>query len=170
MSETRPKRHVPSEGRPSESAFEDPLSNYDPVEYADELERVLAEESIGGMEITPFAAIDPDARIGEVVARMERESYYSMIVVEDGKPIGIFSERDVLNKVAQQFDAVKDKPIRELMTPDPVCVYETDTLAKALNLMAVGGFRRIPVLGLDDRVIGVIGPRRTVRFLQDYLA
>lgn len=169
MSETRPKRHHTPPDQSPDSVFEDPLSNYDPAEYADDLERVLAEDRVGDFEVTPFASTAPDARIADVIARMAGETYYSIIVVEDRKPVGIFSERDVLNKVATDFDAVKDRPIRELMTPDPVCVYETDSPAKALNLMAVGGFRRIPVLGLDDRVIGVIGPRRTVRFLQRYL-
>ena len=55
------------------------------------------------------------------------------------------------------------------MTPNPVCVYETDNAAKAINVMAVGGFRRVPVLNVEDRVIGIIGPKRTVRFLQDYI-
>ena len=46
---------------------------------------------------------------------------------------------------------------------------EVHNAAKAINVMAVGGFRRVPVLSVDDRVIGIIGPKRTVGFLRDYI-
>ncbi len=56
-----------------------------------------------------------------------------------------------------------------VMTPDPVCVYETDTPAKALNLMAVGSFRHIPVLDVDGKIVGIVGPSRTSAYLQEKL-
>ena len=85
-----------------------------------------------------------------------------------GRAVGIFSARDVLNKVAHD-PATRSKPITEFMTPDPRTVYTTDCPAKALNLMAVGGFRHIPVLDINDKVVGMLGPRRTTEFLQEHL-
>jgi len=81
----------------------------------------------------------------------------------------VFSERDVLNKIADCFEQVKDQPVSQFMTPQPVVVHESDSSAKALNLMAVGGFRHVPLLDLDDKVVGVIGPRRITNYLKDRL-
>ena len=159
----RKRRPVP----PGE--FEDPLSNYDPPPYRDELERSLGEATVGQMQITPFTTVESDTTVGEAVTIMARCNFFCLMVVEEDRLIGVFSERDVLNKAADDFSAVKNKPIRELMTPDPRVVYETDCPAKALNLMAVGGFRHIPVLGVDDRPVGIIGPKRTAAFLQQHI-
>jgi CBS domain-containing protein len=82
--------------------------------------------------------------------------------------VGIFTQRDVLMKIVHDYDRVKASPIRQVMTPDPVVVRDTDNPAKAINLMAVGGFRHIPVLDVDDRVVGLIGPRRATAYLKHH--
>lgn len=148
--------------------FEDPLSNYGPPEYADELERVLCETEVSQMPITPLAWVEKDATVQDALDVMARYECSCVIVQDAGKAVGIFSSRDVLNKVADD-PATRTRPITDFMTPDPRTVYATDCPAKALNLMAVGGFRHIPVLDADDKVVGILGPRRTTKFLQEYL-
>lgn len=166
MSETRPKRGQRSS---ADDDFEDPLSNYSPAEYDGELDRALAESTVSAMQHTPVATISPDQTVADVMQTMADNSYFGLLVVEEGKLIGIFTERDVLNKIVDEYNTKKDHPIRLYMTPDPVRVYNTDCPAKAINVMAVGGFRRVPVLDMEDGVVGIIGPKRTVRFLQKYI-
>ena len=149
--------------------FEDPLSNYDPPDYADQFERVLSETKVAAMDIKPFITTEPTTTIGEAIKLMANSDFFCLLVTENDRLIGIVSERDILNRVAEQLDEVRDKPLRDIMTPDPVVVYETDSPAKAINLMAVGNFRRIPVLGVDDKPIGILGPKRVTRFIQQYL-
>ena len=50
----------------------------------------------------------------------------------------------------------------------PVVVYSTDVPAKAINLMTTSGFRHIPVLDVDDKLVGVLGPRRLTRYLNKH--
>jgi len=145
--------------------FSDPLSDYSEPEYADELERALAEDALTDMDITPFEAVPPTMLVGEAVQRMASSSIYSMMIVEDGKLVGIFTERDVLTKVAEQYETVREQPISSVMTPNPVSVYDIEPPAKALNLMTIGGFRHIPVLNADDKVVGIVGPQRTSTYL-----
>lgn len=153
--------------RPADpNEFEDPLSNYEPRQYADDFERFLNESQVGELEIRPFFEVTPQTPVSQVLETMTRQQTYCAIVVEAGKLVGIFSERDALVRVDGNYEKLKDKPIRELMTPRPTTIYETDSPAKALNLMAVGGFRHIPVLDTSDRPVGVMGPRRVVTFLQ----
>ena len=151
--------------------FDDPLSNYEGPEYADALEGAIAEESMSAIKSTPFTSVLPDTTIGEVMAKMDELGIACMLVTDaDMKLLGIISERDVLIKIADDFETMKSRPVSEIMTPDPQSVYETDPPAKAMNLMAVGGYRHIPILNVDDKVVGIIGPRRVNKFLQSHFA
>lgn len=148
--------------------FEDPLSNYDPPKYADEMERVLCEDEVSHMPITPLAWVEKSATVQDALDMMVKYECSCVVVQDAGRAVGVFSARDVLNKVADD-PATRPKPITEYMTHNPVTVYATDCPAKALNLMAVGGFRHLPVLDVNDKVIGILGPRRTTQFLQEHL-
>jgi len=150
--------------------FQDPLKDYSPTQYSDELEESLCEDEVAAMAVTPVETITPDATVEDAVHRMAQKDVGCLLVTdEDGHLLGIFSERDVLMKVAAGYDQVKGQPVRDLMTAKPVVCYETDSPAKALNLMAVGSFRHIPVLDVDDKVAGILGPRRVTKYLQKYL-
>lgn len=148
--------------------FQDPLSNYNPPHYADELERVLCATEVSQMMIAPVACIERGARVQDALDLMARHDCSCVVVQDAGKTVGIFSARDVLNKVADN-PAARAEPITAYMTPEPRTVYATDCPAKALNLMAVGGFRHIPVLDVDENIVGILGPRRVTEFLESHL-
>ncbi|MBI1336829.1 MAG: CBS domain-containing protein [Phycisphaera sp.] len=148
--------------------FQDPLSNYDPPIYADDMEKSLCEDSILDLKTTPFRTVSPDMKVCDAIKLMVEIDVACLLVTEGDKLLGIFSERDVLNKVTQDFDIASQKPIGQVMTQDPMAVYETDTPADALNIMATAGFRHIPVLDVDDKVVGILGPRRITAYLQHY--
>lgn len=165
-STTRPKRSP----KDVSGEFKDPLSNYDEPDYADSLERSLAEDEVGVMKAQPFTALLASETVLAAMQHMSKHTIASVLVVDDeGKLKGIFSERDVVERVAFNFDEVKDQPLEKVMTPNPSCVYETDSPAKAMNLMATGGFRHIPILDVDDKVVGILGPRRVTNFLKEHL-
>ena len=148
--------------------FQDPMKNYDPPSYDDELEQSLGEDEVRSMQTQPFTAVDVSTTIHETLKLMAERDIACVMITEGDQLAGIFSERDVLNKVANQFDRIKDHAITEVMTAKPLSVYETDCPAKPLNLMAVSGFRHVPILDLDERVVGVLGPRRVTEYLQRY--
>lgn len=156
--------------RPTETGdFEDPLKNYDSIDM-DPFEAAMRDQAITDIEITPFITVTPHTPIENVVAKMAEMSVGCVLVTEGEKLVGIFTQRDLLLKVAEQYDAVKDAPVRDLMSPDPVVVHEIESPAVAINLMAVGGFRHVPVLDVDDRVTGLVGPRRTTKYLQKHFS
>lgn len=148
--------------------FEDPIHNYDPPAYADEMERVLCETEVQQMRIQPLACVEQDATVQDALDVMKKHECSSVVVRDVGKAVGIFSARDVLNKIAHDSSA-RPRPVADYMTHHPTGVYANDCPAKAINLMAVGGFRHIPVLDLDENVIGILGPRRTTQFLEEHL-
>ena len=158
----RRKRRGPEEGE-----FQDPLKNY-ALDYDDELERSLTEDRIGDLQIEPFTTIHPDTTIEQTIVKMVELDIGCVLVVDDQRLLGIFSERDVLLKVADRFAEMKDTPVRDVMTPEPSYVHRPDGPAKALNLMAVSGFRHVPILNVDDKVVGVLGPRRITAYLKNH--
>ena len=67
-------------------------------------------------------------------------------------------------------NAVKDRPVSDVMTTRPVYVYGTDPAAAVLSVMAVSGHRYVPILNLDDQLVGIASPQRVTTFLRRYLA
>lgn len=164
----RPKR---SDGGADPAEFRDPLKNYEPPEYADELERSLTEDTVEAvMQTRPFRTIDPQTPIEQAMRLMVDLDVACLLVTEHDRLVGIFSERDVLAKVADDFETMRSRPVGEVMTPKPVAVYQTDSPAKALNVMVTGGFRHVPILDVDDKLVGILGPRRVTAYVQKYLA
>jgi CBS domain-containing protein len=90
-----------------------------------------------------------------------------VLVVDDGRFVGIFTDRDAVLKVAGADGAART--IGDLMTRDPVVLRHDETIAVAINKMAVGGFRHIPVVE-DGRPTGVVTARDVFRHLLDTLA
>ncbi len=152
-----------------QGAYEDPLKDYSPPQFEDDLEQALCDTELATVDMKPFDAISPKTKVIDAMKNMAELGIACLMVArDDGKIVGVFTERDVLEKVAEDFEQVKNLPVRVVMTPNPICAYEMDLPAKALNLMATGGFRHIPILDADDHIVGILGPRRVTRFLQTY--
>lgn len=147
--------------------FRDPLSNYEPVEYADVLERALVEETIAAIQTRPYVQISPDHAVYRALQVLAGLRISSLLVVQDGKLVGVFTERDTLQRVASRYREIHTMQVADVMTCDPVVVYETDPAATALGAIVAAGYRHVPVLDLQEQVVGVISPRRVLAFLQD---
>ena len=89
------------------------------------------------------------------------------MVQEDGKLVGVFTDRDVLDNVALELPQVADRPVKEVMTQHPVYVFDTDSAAAALCVMAVSGYRHVPVLNAQEQIVGIISPQRVTAFLKE---
>lgn len=148
--------------------FQDPLENYDPKRYADPMEAALATQPVAEIQSTPYASVSPGTSIADAVRKLASLHVACLLVEQNGKLVGVFSDRDVLGKVALEYDDMKDRSVSEVMTQDPVYVYDNDSSATVLTVMAVSGFRHVPVVNLDDTIIGIASPHRVTGFLQRY--
>lgn len=90
-----------------------------------------------------------------------------VLVVEGGRLVGIFTDRDAVLKVAGR--PLQARPIADFMTRDPVVVRHDDTIAVAIHKMAVGGFRHIPIVE-HGRPTGVVTARDLFRHLARTIA
>lgn len=162
MAEQRRKRRSAPPGD-----FSDPLSNYEQPAYVDDFERALTEDEVSQLQHQPFMAVPPSTTVEQALRTMADLDIACLMIAEGDRLVGILSERDVVNKILDTYEKIKDQPVSAVMTPDPVTVHETESPAKALNLMAVGGFRHIPLLDVDEKIVGIVGPRRVTAYLQD---
>ncbi|MEZ6117033.1 MAG: CBS domain-containing protein [Pirellulaceae bacterium] len=72
----------------------------------------------------PAEQVDCSATVRDAVHKLAQANVASLLVVDQqGSVIGIFTERDVLDNVAEQFDRMADTAISEVMTADPAVVY-----------------------------------------------
>ena len=146
--------------------FVDPLSNYEPAVYGNELQRAMAEESVLSIHSRPYAEVRPDTTVREAVEVLNDLQISSLLVVDAGRLVGIFTERDVLESVAERYVHIADAPVSEFMTSQPIVVYECDPVGAALAAIAIGGYRHVPVLSMSDQVLGIVSPKRVFEFLE----
>ncbi len=100
-------------------------------------------------------SVGPDTSVIECVRTMAGKKIGALIILEGGKLVGIFTERDALNKVlAAGLDPVTTK-ISAVMTRDPYCVPPTTTIGEAMEVVTQKRFRHLPVVE-DGKVIAVI--------------
>jgi CBS domain-containing protein len=97
-----------------------------------------------------------------------RSAKASCVIVADdlGKPLGIFTERDLLISVAHRLPEVADKPIADFMVTDLITATADAPLAYLLTIMSDGGVRNLPLVNPDGEVVGIV----TVRDIVDFLA
>jgi CBS domain-containing protein len=104
-------------------------------------------------------AVESTTRLPEAAARMHERGVGAVVVVEGGRLVGIFTERDVLRAVAT---GTVDGPVEDTMTRAPETIGQDEATSQAAALMIHGGFRHLPVVAGDD-VVGMISIRDLIR-------
>lgn len=143
------------------------LAGHDTPQRATEFRGRLLGESLDALGITPPETIEASADVNDAIRRMHDKGIDCVLVTEGSRLVGIFTDRDAVLKVAGQAGGGA-RPIRDLMTHDPVVLRHDETIAVAINKMAVGGFRHIPIVE-DGRPTGVITARDVFHHLVDTL-
>jgi CBS domain-containing protein len=141
------------------------LTQHDRPAAQTRLERILMEEPVSALKPHMAVTTSPEATVGAALDRMLHTNVGALLVVDEaGKLCGIFSERDLLTRVAGIHENWEDVVIGTVMTRDPETVSLTDTLDFALLKMDVGGYRHLPVVA-DGKPVGIISVRDMMRHL-----
>jgi CBS domain-containing protein len=110
---------------------------------------------IEGQEIVTSTA---DTTVGDA-ARLMRENHIgAVIVVENGRLAGIFTERDALFRVVAEGRDVTQTRLADVMTRNPQTVRPDQKFSVALQMMYGGKFRHVPVVE-DGRPVGILSAR-----------
>ena len=127
----------------------------------------LIADRVDALGISPAVSVAPTESIRQVIARMVAERVGCIVVVQDARLEGIFTERDVLTRVLAA-GAKLDQPIQTVMTPKPDVLHPDATVADVVRLMHDGGYRHMPVVEDDGTLAGVVSVKRVAEYLVEH--
>src|SRR5947209_1072537 len=129
-----------------------------------ELARNLKVESVSRLRPAEPLCLAPQQAVAQAVAVMRRERCGCVLVCQDGRLAGIFTERDLLRRVLAAGGSL-EVPLVRCMTPHPVVVQPGEPIAAAIRRMQEGGYRHLPVVDCAGRPVGVLSVKRIVHYL-----
>jgi CBS domain-containing protein len=100
-------------------------------------------------------SVGPDALVTECVRKMAAEKIGALVVMDGDRLLGIFTERDALNKVLAAGREPEKTKVSDVMTRDPHCISPTTTVGDAMELVTKRRFRHLPIVK-DGKVLAVI--------------
>ena len=109
-------------------------------------------------------AVSPNSSVYEALEELEDNNLGSLVVVENGKLIGIFTERDYARKVILKGRSSKETLVRDIMSERPVFVTPDTGIDVCMQLMSSKTIRHLPVLD-NDQLVGVISISDLVRYI-----
>lgn len=150
--------------------FQDPLEDYSGPQFDDPVEAAIHNTSVAEIHTQPHLCVTADTSVREAMKLMVGRHIACVLVEDDGVLAGVFGDRDVLDKVALEYDDVIDGPVSAVMSRSPVSVAESDSVAKVMSIMAISGYRHVPVVAADGSTVGIVSPHRLGGFLREHLA
>ena len=125
-------------------------------------------QPISNLNLPTITPVDISGTISDALEIMQKFKIGAVIVTNKGKVAGIFTERDLLLKVAGIIDDLETKSITKVMTPDPVRLLKDDKIAYVMHNMHVGRFRHIPIVNENDEPISIVSIRKINSFILDH--
>lgn len=122
----------------------------------------LLDDPVEVLGVGSFRLVPRSMPVNSAIRLMHESGMDCLLVVEDGRLVGIFTDRDAVVKAADK--RLQLYRVEDFMSPDPVVLRHDDTLAVAIHKMAVGEFRHIPVVE-DGTPIGVVAAADVFRYL-----
>ena len=105
-------------------------------------------------------SLGPQANVWEAACAMTRANCGSILVMEPpDRLLGIVTERDLMTRVLARALEPKQTTLAQVMTPQPQCVPPETPVSDAVVTMLERGFRHLPIVGPDRKVMGVFSIR-----------
>jgi CBS domain-containing protein len=108
----------------------------------------------------------PDEKVIDAVEKMAKYKVGSVVIIDDGKVLGIITERDIINLVASKKDL--NEKLELYMTKNPVTIYFDESLEKAIQVMKEKNIRHLPVVNKEGNLVGMISARDIIRVSLEY--
>lgn len=109
-------------------------------------------------------SLPSNSTMKEVVRLMAERSIGAIPVVDGGKIVGVFSERDIMKRVVAKNLDLESTKLSDVMTRDPKCVEATTEISEAINIMVFGKFRHLPVTDENGKLLAFLSQRDFMAF------
>ena len=100
-------------------------------------------------------SVHPDDTVLHAIKLLAEKDIGALIVIEDDKPVGIFTERDYARKVYLKGRSSLDTAVRDIMVAPVICVSPDQTVNECMALMTKNRFRHLPVMS-GDKLVGMM--------------
>ena len=124
-----------------------PLSDAHLADPSTAVEQGLLTDHVDVLSPREPIAISAQTAVRDVLRMLVDRGIGCVIVTDEGKPVGIFSERDALVKLSTNAAALGDRPVSEFMTTALETLEIGAKVAFAVQRMEVGGYRHLPIVG-----------------------
>ena len=100
-------------------------------------------------------SVSPETTVYDTLLLMADKNIGAVLVLEEGKLVGIMSERDYARKVVLKGKFSKEIPVNEIMSPNVICIDPDQTINNTKAVMIQKRIRHLPVME-DDNLVGII--------------
>lgn len=111
-------------------------------------------------------ACEPNATVADAAKVMAQEDVGPVPIVEDGRLVGIVTDRDIVVRVVAEGRDPNTTTVKEIASTELVTVSPGDELDEALNLLAKRQVRRLPVVE-GERLVGIVAQADIARLGRD---
>jgi len=126
----------------------------------------------------PVDVVERGLNVMYAASIMKERARGSLVVVDNGKPVGIITERDIVRRLVAEGKSASATKVGEIMSTPLISVGPEATVAAAVRVMYENGIRRLPIVE-NDRVIGMLTVtdlaryciergRRAMRYLEQW--
>jgi CBS domain-containing protein len=139
-----------------------PLTHIEALQPKRGMERRILDGLVSNLSPKPALQVSPGESLAGAVEAMRKARIGSVLVIEKGELLGIFSERELLLRGGS--GDLNSVSIWKLMRSRPTCLKEEDQVADAFHRMALSGHRHLPVR-MKDGSYAVVSARDLLRYL-----
>lgn len=142
----------------------EPLMKLDVPQPRMGLQQRLMEDAVSHLDPVPPISLAVDAPVIEAIQLLKDRKVGCVLAVEGKHLVGIFSERDLLYKLAGSQNSLDQIRLKDVMTDHPVTLGLEDSIRFALHQMSIGGFRHIPIVK-EKIPLGIISIKDVLRYI-----
>lgn len=121
---------------------------------------------IAGKPTTEVFTVSADMTVQQAVEILAQRRIGALPVMDGERLVGIFSERDLIYCAAKEGGAALERPLREVMTADPITATPEVSVIEVLALMTRRRIRHLPIMA-DEKLIGFVSIGDLVKFRID---
>jgi CBS domain-containing protein len=130
---------------------------------------VRLDERVTDIPRGPALTLAPEAAIATAIEAMRRRRRGAVVIVQNQRPIGVVTDRDILGHERTAIDDLRTLPVSSVMSPCPEPLCETDTVAAALRAMCARRQWHLPIVCSRGLMLGALDIADVSLWLRDRL-